>query len=73
MNWLKNLNNRYMQYTPWHPSFRFHARLLGVLVLVCALLFVVIFYQVARLPAPYQTYSPAPQTTPWKIHLSEDL
>jgi len=59
--------------TAWTPTLRFHARLFGVMLLVCVLLFAVFYVVAGRLPAPYQLRPAPPQATPWKNIPMEDL
>lgn len=62
-----------MTNTSWTPSLSWHAKVFGVLLVVCAVLFAVGWYVTARLPQPYQPKRPAPQVTVWKGQPQENL
>lgn len=59
--------------TPWTPSLAWHAKVLSVLLLLCAAVLGIGWYITARLPQPYQVKHPAPQATPWKGQPQENL
>ena len=59
--------------TPWTPSFTWHAKTVGALLVVCAVIFAACCYLTSRLPQPYQIKHPAPQVTPWKGNVQENL
>lgn len=49
----------------WKPSLKWHLTCLGVLLVLCSLIFAVICFLKRDLPAPYQPHRPAYGTTPW--------
>ncbi len=49
----------------WKPTLLWHAKLLGALFVACTAAYFTLAFVLARLPEPYQSRQPAPQTTPW--------
>lgn len=49
----------------WTPSWKWHLRVVGFLLLGCTLAYFVLSYITVRLPQPYQPLNPAPETMPW--------
>lgn len=57
----------------WTPTFFWHAKLFGVLLVICTLMLAAGWYITNRLPQPYQPKKSAPQATPWKGPVQENL
>ena len=55
-----------MKNTPWMPSIKWHAKILGLLLAGCIMAFFILKYVTGVLPTPYQPKRPAPETMPWQ-------
>ncbi|MCQ2410697.1 MAG: hypothetical protein MJ053_04220 [Elusimicrobiaceae bacterium] len=55
------------------PSLMWHAKIFGVILVLCVVALFMFRYITAHLPPPYQTKSPAPQVTPWLEQTQESL
>ena len=50
---------------PFVPTWKWHAKVLLVILLLCATAFFCLSCLVSHLPQPYQKRVPPAQTTPW--------
>ena len=50
---------------PFIPTFKWHIKVLSILLILCTAAFFVLSYAAKKLPPQYQPKTPAPETTPW--------